>query len=209
MDIQYHGGNCVTLTSKDVRIVVDDNLEELGLKRITRQGDIALFTSGSRSEGLEARLVIDQPGEYEVSGLSITGIPVQGHMDRPNTKRATAYKIVADDATYLFTGHIYPNLTDEQLEIIGMVDVLFVPVGGNGYTVDPIGALELIKKIEPKLVVPTHYADKSIRYSVEQQTLEQVLKNLGMEPQETVVKLRVKPAELSSGTTQLTVVTKS
>ncbi len=47
-----------------------------------------------------------------------------------------------------------------------MVDLLIVPVGGNGYTVDPVGAMKLIKAIEPKLVVPSHYADKALKYPV-------------------------------------------
>ena len=57
-----------------------------------------------------------------------------------------------------------------------MVDVLFVPVGGNGYTLDAIGALKIIKKIEPKIIIPTHYADKAIKYEVPQADLDEVMK---------------------------------
>jgi len=89
-----------------------------------------------------------------------------------------------------------------------MIDVLVVPVGGNGYTVDPVGALKLIKAIEPKLVVPTHYDDKTLKYPVPQQTLEGALKELGMEPKETVAKLRLKPGELTD-VTQLIVLEKA
>ena len=89
-----------------------------------------------------------------------------------------------------------------------MVDVLVVPVGGNGYTVDPVGALKLIKAIEPKLVVPTHYADKALKYPVPQQDLAAALKELAMETKETVAKLKLKPAELTD-VTQLIVLEKS
>src|SRR5258708_25325063 len=181
MDVQYYGANCVVLVNKDVRVVVDDNLEELGAKPVTKQGDVALFTGPHKDVSDLARLVIDQPGEYEVSGLSIVGIPAQGHMDLPNTQGTTMYKIMANDVTYLLSGHIYPSLSEAQLEAIGMVDVLFVPVGGNGYTLDSTGALELIKKVEPKLVVPTHYAEAGLHYPVEQQPLDEVLKNLRLE----------------------------
>ena len=61
--------------------------------------------------------------------------------------------------------------------------MLVVPVGGNGYTVDPVGALKLIKDIEPKLVIPTHYADKALKYPVPQQDLAGALKEPGMEPE--------------------------
>jgi L-ascorbate metabolism protein UlaG (beta-lactamase superfamily) len=87
---------------------------------------------------------------------------------------------------------------------------MLVPVGGNGYTLDATGALQLIKKIEPKLVIPTHYADESIHYPVEQQSLEQALKNLGMEPKETVSKLHIKPdVSISSEAAELVILTRT
>jgi L-ascorbate metabolism protein UlaG (beta-lactamase superfamily) len=87
---------------------------------------------------------------------------------------------------------------------LGTIDILVVPVGGNGYTLDPIGALKLIKAIEPKIVIPTHYDDGSANYPVPQQTLADALKNLAMEPRETVSKLKVKAGEMGE-TTQLVV----
>lgn len=208
MDIQYYGGNCIVLSTKGIRIVVDDTLRSLGLKPVTKPGDVALFTGPHQQPGEGLRLAVDAPGEYEVSGISIIGIAAQSHMDEPGMQHATMYKIIADDTSYVCTGHVHPDLSDEQLEKINRVDVMFVPVGGNGYTLDPAGALQLIRKIEPKLVVPTHYADAAIQYPVEQQSLEQALKVLSLEPIETVAKLRFKPAD-SGDTTQLVVLTRS
>jgi L-ascorbate metabolism protein UlaG (beta-lactamase superfamily) len=88
-----------------------------------------------------------------------------------------------------------------------MVDVLVLPVGGNGYTLDPIGALQVIKKIEPKIVIPTHYADDGLQYPVVQQTLEQALKGLGMEPKDTVNKFHFKRGDVLD-TTQLIVISR-
>lgn len=208
MDIQYYGGNCVVLSSKGVRIIIDDTLAELGLKSVTKAEDVALFTGPHTATKTGGRLIIDGPGEYEVSGLSIIGIAARAHMDPEGTRNATMYKVMTDDTNYLITGHIYPDLSDDQLEVIGMVDVMIVPVGGNGYTLDPTGALQLAKKIEPKIVIPTHYADEALRYPVEPQALDQVLKNLGMEPKETSNKYRFKPGEASDAT-QLIVVSRS
>ena len=197
MDIQFYGANCVTITGKQVRITVDDNLADLGAKSVTRQGDIVLYTSAHGDPAHDPKILIDQPGEYEVTGVSIFGIAARAHIDEEKQMTATIYKVVVDDLTVLFTGHIYPDLSDTQLEAIGMVDVLVIPVGGNGFTLDGIGALKLIKKIEPKMVIPTHYADDTLQFVVPQQTLEEALKALAMEPKETVTKLRVKPAELT------------
>ncbi len=208
MDLQYYGGNCVVLSSKGVRLVFDDNLADIGLKAVTKADDVALFTGPHGLSSVQPRLTIDSPGEYEVSGLSILGIAARANMDPADTQLATMYKVATDEMKYLITGHIYPDLSDDQLEAIGIVDVLVVPVGGNGYTTDPTGALRVSKQVEPKIVVPTHYADSTTQYPVEQQSLELALKNLGMDPKETTAKLHFKPLEVTN-TTQLVVVSRS
>lgn len=207
MDLQFYGANCVSITLKGARIVVDDNLADLGAKSVIKSTDVALYT-GPHAEAEVARLTFGSPGEYEVSDVSVIGIAARAHVDEPGTHNATMFKLVTGDMTILVTGHIYPELNDTQLEAIGIVDVLVVPVGGNGYTVDPVGALKLIKAIEPKLVVPTHYADKGLNFPVPQQDLEHALKEMSMETKETLPKLRVKPHELSD-VTQLVVVERS
>ncbi|HVV66645.1 MAG TPA: MBL fold metallo-hydrolase [Candidatus Saccharimonadales bacterium] len=206
MDLQFYGANCVSLTSKSTRFVIDDNLAELGGKSIVKSGDVALYTT-PMADKPAARLVFDGPGEYEVADISIIGIPARAHVDESG-ENATMFKLVVGENSVLFTGHIYPELNDVQLEAIGMIDILVIPVGGNGYTVDPVGALKLIKAIEPKLVIPTHYADEVLKYPMPQQELSVALKELGMEPKETVSKFKLKPAELTD-VTQLVVLEKS
>jgi L-ascorbate metabolism protein UlaG (beta-lactamase superfamily) len=202
MDIQFYGANCVVIATKHARVVIDDNLADLGKKAIAKAGDIALYTGAHGDPAQPAKIVIDQPGEYEVSGVSIYGIVARAHIDEEKQKTATMYKIIVDDVRILVTGHIYPELSDAQLESIGMVDVMLVPVGGNGYTLDGIGALKIVKKVEPKLVIPTHYDSKDLQYPVPQQELEYALKALAMEPKEPVAKLKLKAGELGD-TTQL------
>lgn len=206
MDIQFYGANCISITYKGAKIIIDDNLQELGQKSITKPDDVALFT-GTHKE-VNARLVFDGPGEYEVSDISIIGIPAKSHLESTEVKKNTMFKIVVDGQSILVAGHIYPELSDVQLERIGLIDVLIVPVGGNGYTLDPVGALKLIKSIEPKIIIPTHYADKTLNYPVPQQELDNALKEIGMEPKEQIAKLRLKPAEISD-VTQLIVLEKS
>lgn len=209
MDVQFYGANCVVISGKQVRLVFDDNLSELGAKTVSKEGDIALFT-GSHAEtaGQTAKLMIDQPGEYEVAGVSIYGIAARAHVDEEGQKTATMYKLILDDTNVLITGHIYPELSDSQLEAIGMVDVMLVPVGGNGYTLDGVGALKLIKKVEPKLVIPTHFDDGTLKFPVPQQPLDQCLNALAMEPKETTTKLKLKAGELGD-VTQLVILEKS
>lgn len=207
MDIQFHGANCVTLGGKHARIVIDDNVSDMGGKNVAKEGDILLFTGAHGRSVQTPKILIDQPGEYEVSGVSIFGIAARAHIDEEKMKTATMYKLLVDDLSVLVTGHIYPELSDTQLESVGMIDVLFVPVGGNGYTLDGVGALKLIKKIEPKLVIPTYYDDAALTFPMPAQTLEQALKALAMEPKETVTRLKAKAADLAESM-QLIVVEK-
>jgi len=199
MDLQFYGANCIVLSSKGVRVVVDDNLASLGGKSVAKAGDITLFTSPlTRNQPkAEPKLLIDHAGEYEVSDISIYGISARGHMDEEGKQTATMYKLISKELNIFIPGHIYPELSDDQLESIGMVDVMCIPAGGNGYTLDPVGALKVIKKIEPKLIVPTYYDTKGLNFEVPAQTLDQVLTGLSMEAKETVSTLKLKPGELS------------
>lgn len=209
MDVQFYGANCVVFSNKDLRIVVDDNLTTLGAKSVTKSGDVALFTGRSTELSVQPKMVIDMPGEYETVDVSITGIPARSHLSEEESDlSATIYKIVVGDLIYVVLGHVYPELSDDQLEAMGMVDVLFIPVGGNGYTLDPVGALKLMRLIGPKLVIPTHYEDKDLSYEVSQGSLDQAVAEFAMEPKEKIEKLRVKPIDLSD-VTQLVLLEKS
>lgn len=203
MEIQFYGANCVRITSKKANIVVDD-LDGT----VAKAGDIAVFTGPYTPLKTDVKHVIDQPGEYEVADISIVGIAAQAHMDEAGKKLATMYQIIVDDVRIGVLGHIYPDLSDAQLETLGVIDVLTVPVGGSGYTLDGIGALKVIKKIDPKIIIPTHYADTGVTYEVPQASLEDALKGLAMEPKETVPKLKLKGGELLGESNQLIVLEK-
>jgi L-ascorbate metabolism protein UlaG (beta-lactamase superfamily) len=176
----------------------------MGGKPVVKAGDVALFTHAHDAVTNDAKLVIDRPGEYEVSDISIYGIQARAHMDEDSQRTATMYKLIAKELRILFTGHVYPKFKDSELEKIGTIDVLVVPVGGNGYTLDPTGALDLIKEIEPKLVIPTYYADDKLSFPMPAQTLDQALTALAMEPKDRTTKLRLKPGDFDD-TTQLVV----
>lgn len=194
MELQYFGANCVRISAKKAQIVIDDNLDKLGLKSVTKPTDINLHTHAGIPPKT-AHFTADMPGEYEVSGVVIHGIGARAHMDDEAKKSSVIYTIAVDDMRIAVLGHIYPDLTEDQLEAIGQVDIAIVPVGDNGYTLDGVGALQVIKKIEPKVVIPTHYADKAIKYEVEQVELADALKNLGMEPADTLDKYKPNRSE--------------
>lgn len=195
MDIEYFGANCLRLTTKKATVIVDDNLAAIGGKSITKDGDLTVVTQDVLKPAEGKVLTIKTPGEFEIMGVSVQGIAARAHVDQPDQKTATMYKFVAEERHILVTGHIYPELDDDQLEAIGRVDVLIIPVGGNGFTLDPLGTLKVIRKIEPSAVVPTQYAVKGLKYEVPALELEEALKSLTLQPKETVDKLKTKTIE--------------
>lgn len=194
MEIQFKGGNCLQINTKHAKLVIDDNLSDLGLAPVVSKADVAVYTTEHLMKNAKTgdAFVIDGPGEYEIKHVSIKGMPARAHMDEEGAlKTATIYRIAVGTTMIAVVGHIYPDLTDDQLEALGMIDILIVPVGGNGYTLDSKGAEKIIKQIDPKVVIPTHYAEKGVKFEVPQNSLEDFAKDLGVTP-EKIDKLKVK-----------------
>ena len=178
MEFEYKGGNCVVITSRKGTVVVDGKLSSIGLKDVQPKDAVEVATQVGFA-GADGRVTVDMPGEYEVNDISILGISATRMIDADGSLQTTIYRLVFPGVTVAVIGHIAASLTDEQLESIGVVDVLIIPVGGGGYTLDGHHAVEIVHKIDPKVIIPTHYADKDITYEVPQEELEPFIKELG------------------------------
>ena len=180
-EIEYKGGNTVIISTKKATIVADSKASLVGLKDIAVKDAVELSTEARfalNSDG--AKLVIEGPGEYGVGDFDIRGIAAQRYLDSESDPRiSTIYRIEIGDVRIALIGNIYEKLTDDELEEIGVIDIVILPVGGNGYTLDATGAANIVRKIDPKLVIPVHYADKALAYEVPQDTLETFVKELG------------------------------
>lgn len=192
-EIEYKGGNTVLISTKKAVIVADPKLSVVGLKDVVIKDAIELATESRFAiNSQDAKLLIEGPGEYGVAEFDIHGIAAQRHLDSEDQeKTSTMYRIEAGDVRVGLIGNIYENLSDDQLEALGVLDILIIPVGGNGYTLDATGAANLVRKINPKVVIPVHYADKALTYEVAQDGLDLFTKELGV-PVEQSVKYKVK-----------------
>ena len=198
MEVKYYGANCLRFIDRKIAVTVDDCLTKVGLKTVTKPEDICIFTDTSIKD-CAGRFLVNGPGEYEISDISIRGISAKDMLGQ-NEMKASIYRIEYNNFSIGIIGNIYPELDDGQLESLGVVDVLCVPVGGNGYTVDAHGATQLIKKIEPKIVIPTHYASSGVNYEVPQASLENFLKEMGITDYESVDTFKLKESELGDKT---------
>lgn len=197
MELEYKGGNCVVITHKKEEIVTDPKLSDIGLKDQGANAAVHLLTQTRlAAPHADETIVVGGPGEYEVNNCSIWGIAANTHLAPEGPQTATMYRLDLDDITMAVIGHIAPKLSESQLEALGVVDVLILPVGGYGYTLEPKQAVDVVRAIEPKIVVPVHYAEDGLTYEVQQAPLEDFLKELGTPAEEPVNKLKIKAGQL-------------
>lgn len=194
-EIEYKGGNGVILGTKNIKMVIDPNLAVVGLKNINVKDAVVLATEPRFLVNADdARLVIEGPGEYEIGDFSIRGIAVTRHIDTEDVASGTtAYRITIGDVRIALLGNIADNLSEEQLESIGLVDLMIVPVGGGGYTLSSEQAARLVRQIDPRVVIPVHYGEQGVSYEVPQDTLKQFTDEMGTTV-ETVDKYKLKTA---------------
>ncbi len=191
MDIEYKGGNCVVISSKKAVLSIDPKLSSIGLKDIAPKDAVVIATQPDFTVESDV-LVIDQPGEYEIRDISVKGVPAQRMLDAEGELSATMYRVVIDGVRIAVLGHVFAPLSDATLEMLGVIDVVIIPVGGNGYTMDGHQAVGVVRQIDPRVVIPTHYADASAKYEVPQEDLEPFTKELSAPQHEVLAKWKVK-----------------
>lgn len=172
MNITYYGQSCFKITAKpagrateDVVIFTDPFDRSIGLRPPQGHADI-VFVSHSHHDHnnisalKDEPVVIDLPGEYSAKGVNAVGID-SSHDKKEGAElgRNTIFIFESEDLRICHLGDLGCDLTSSQLEEIDGVDILFVPIGGN-YTIDGKEAAELVRKIEPKIVIPMHYKIK-------------------------------------------------
>lgn len=190
-EIEYKGAGTVVIATKKSKLITDPKLSLVGLKDIEPKGMIELATEDRFVVGSNERtLLIEGPGEYEVGDFSVKGIPARRHIDSDGFG-ATVYRVEVGDARIAFIANVDSQLSDDQLEAIGVVDMIILPVGGGGYTLDATAAAQVVRKVDAKVVIPIHYADAALKYEVPQDEFEVFQKELGGVVEE-VEKLKVK-----------------
>jgi L-ascorbate metabolism protein UlaG (beta-lactamase superfamily) len=162
MDITYLGHACFLLRGRKAKVVTDPFGSDVGYKQSLAKPDVVTISHDhqdhsdlSRIEG--EPMVIRGPGEYEICGVSITGI-ASFHDQQQGKERGqnTIYLIDIDEVRVCHLGDLGQDLTEKQLAQLVGIDVLLVPVGGK-VSLGPKEALEVIKQLGPAIVIPMHF----------------------------------------------------
>lgn len=151
MEITYLGRSTFRLRGKEVTVVTDPDAAGAGAAKqqanvvtSSRPGDDDLTVEGVTRQ-------VRGPGEYEVADILIHGVATHAE---PNTGPTnTAYVFRIDDLVLCHLGALANKLDPEQIEEIGSIDVVFIPVQ-NGATLGPTEAAEVVHQLDPKLVIP-------------------------------------------------------
>ncbi len=163
MDIIYLGHASFRIKGKKAVVITDPfDPKMVGLKYPKVDCDIVTVSHQHKDHNfLESvkgyKFVIQGPGEYEVSGVSITGIKSFHDTKRGEERgKNTIFVIEMDGFKIAHLGDLGHRLDDETLEKMGQIDILMIPTGGF-YTINSKVASEVVRDIEPSVTIPMHY----------------------------------------------------
>lgn len=207
MKISWYGQSLFYISSRtkksQVNIAINPFEKEIGLKMPTIKTDILLSTD-KENHNLDIikndYFLIDNPGEYEVKGVFIEGIPTFNFKKEKENKIEksfdgnTIYTIEVEDIKICHLGNLkQKELKEDQLERIGMIDVLMVPVGGND-TITAEEANGIINQIEPGIIIPMQYAVPKLKIKLD--PLDNFLKLSKNENIKPIEKLLIKKSDI-------------
>lgn len=203
MHFSWLGETAVKLTikpfDKDVVVVIDPYKPETGSFPRSLTPNIGLF-SHSEKDSITLSgtpFILATPGEIETQGVLVTAVPGED-------KDHIMFRIDAEHMSVAHLGLAKKQLSDAQLEVLGGVDVLFVPVGG-GNTYDAEQAVKVVNAIEPRVVFPIAYQSDN---NEKAEKVEAFLKEIGVATEEAEKKVIIKKKDLPEEETKVIVLAK-
>jgi L-ascorbate metabolism protein UlaG (beta-lactamase superfamily) len=151
MELTYHGHSCIRLRGREMTVLIDPPQTALpGLAK----GTVGMIV---RTEGTTdpAKLrhrdgevqEVCGPGEFEIGGVSILGLAAG---------ETTVMRVAVDDVRVVAAGRLRRQLTEDEIDNLGHVDVLVIPVGG-GDALGAVDAARLVNAVEPSIVIPARF----------------------------------------------------
>jgi len=203
MDINWLGHSCFRIKGSHATVITDPYSPDLGyslgkptahIVTVSHQHPGHSYTQGISGEPK----LVTRPGEYEISDVLIIGIAAF-HDEEEGRKRGrnTVYLIELDEVSVCHLGDLGHVLTTQQVEEIGNVDILLLPVGGVS-TINAPMAAEVVRQLEPKAIVPMHYKTPALNRELE--PVERFLKEIGVKEVNSQPKLSCTKSNLPAST---------
>jgi len=207
MNIVWHGQSFFEIGFKnrkdaETKVAIDPfESDFVGLKFPKTEADIVLVSHEHKDHSNYKVVggnpfIIDCPGEYEIKDVFIKGI--SAFHDDNNGKEKGQIVMFTIEAEGMKVGFLsdlgQKELNSQQVDDLGNVDVLLIPVGAGEYTIGAKDASEIISQIEPGIVIPMHYKITGLK--VELEGVEKFLKEMGEEKIEPLPKIKITQKDL-------------
>jgi len=191
MEITWYGLSCFRLTERNLATVVTDPYDSqvAGYEPLKLKADIVTVSHEAPGHSNTSAVkgnshLINTPGEFEIGGVFITGIQTNGYgKNSSDEPRNTLYVFDYEGVTVAHLGDLRRVPSQTEIEALGTVHIVLVPVGGGG-GLNSARAAEVVSLLEPGFVIPMHYGTSASNIKLE--PLRKFLKEMGLgniEPQ--------------------------
>jgi L-ascorbate metabolism protein UlaG (beta-lactamase superfamily) len=214
MQLFWHGFSSIRIEIKtgdvDATLLTDPYDNESGLRfPKTIEPDIVALTHQDISrfnlENVGTKpFIVSDPGEYEVKRIFVRGI--QDPSAEKESKRQIIYRFDVEDVSVGFLGPQKRTLTTYEVEQLGDIDILVLPVGG-GDVMDAKAAAGTISLVEPRVVVPIYYNVPGVKMKLD--GVEAFCKQLGVCQRQDIPKLKMTKKDLPAEDMLIAVIERS
>lgn len=210
MEISWYGQTCFRLKERKVTVWTDPFSHIAPGSFSWSQTDIITYSRlDLEKPDLQGQdngqpNVLDSPGEYEIANVFINSIYLPTAENQSQTARNHVFVIYLDDLAVCNLGYLSHVPSQSQIESLGNIDVLMVPVGGKP-TLQAAQAAEVISLVEPQLIIPMLYAADGVQHPPIAgdgpfDSIDKFLKEMGLTNSETVPTLKLTKAQLPEET---------
>ncbi len=174
LTLTYLGHACFALEAEDYRILFDpyspNYVPGLGTVEISANRVLCSHDHADHSwkAGIPSPLNL-VPDPFNLETMQVYHDDQMGSLRGMNTIHIVEY----NGLRVAHLGDLGHELSDDQIEELGPLDVVLIPVGGT-YTLDCQQASDLIDRLQVKTVVPMHYRRDNMGFDV-LQTLQEFL----------------------------------
>ena len=202
MEITWLGHSCFRIKGKEVTLVTDPFDDSIGYAPGKLTASIVTVSHDHPGHSNVSIVednpkVLSRPGEYEIGGVFFTGISTFHDPEEGSTRgKNTIFLIEMDDIRLCHLGDLGHVLSPRQVEDLGNIEVMFIPVGGIS-TIGAKMAAEIVRLLNPKIIVPMHYGTEEVSWL---EPLDRFFKEMGLNEVITQAKLYITKSNLPSET---------
>lgn len=207
MDITWFGLSCFRIREGNMTVICDPYDKSVGLTLPKMRADVVTISHDQAGHNAVDRIsgepkILRGPGEYEVGNVFLTGLTTYHRKNGSDlAERNVAFFLDFDGLTVGHLGDLGQVPSQTEIEEVGDIDILLVPVGG-GAVLDASMAAEVIGMLEPRILIPMHYQQENLAPELAEKLdpLTKFLKELGLTDTTEEESLRITKSSLPEET---------